>query len=221
MDIFHDDSERERFREHLLGLAHENAAEVCAWCLMGNHFHAFISVTAVPVSSIIHRLLTSHAQVFNERSGRKGHLFQERHRQRLCMDEAYYVNIIRYIHQNPVRAGLTEKASDWRWSSAYGRPELDDLLPTVSFDPWPRRTDEKPFLLRGPSPKRVDLDSIAARAGFSIDALRFKCKSREIVASRRDFARLATKDGASPIEIARWLGLSPSALTDYLSPVIP
>lgn len=98
------------------------AAKACdiriyAFCLMTNHFHVLLEVGAVSLSKFMQRLQTAWSRRFNIRHGRWGHLFQDRFKSRVCDNDAYFKWLLRYIHLNPVRAGLVENPEDWRWSS--------------------------------------------------------------------------------------------------------
>jgi len=79
-----------------------------AWALLPNHVHLLLSTGVVPVSKVLHRLFCGHAVYFNRRHSRSGHLFQGRYKSILCETETYLLELVRYIHLNPVRAGLVE-----------------------------------------------------------------------------------------------------------------
>ena len=116
-EIFADDSDRQTFLATTRGLKRETDCSVLAYCLMGNHFHFAIRVGRTPLSRIMHRLLTVYAMAFNFRHDRQGHLFQARYKSVLCLDDAYLIALIRYIHMNPVRRGLVSSPELWAWSS--------------------------------------------------------------------------------------------------------
>jgi putative transposase len=89
-----------------------------AWALMTNHVHLLLRTALVPISTIMRRLLTGYAQQFNRRHRRHGHLFQNRYKSFLCQEEPYLLELVRYIHLNPLRAGLVKDtkslATYWR-----------------------------------------------------------------------------------------------------------
>ena len=76
-----------------------------AWALMTNHVHLLLRTGLVPISTIMRRLLTGYAQQFNRRHRRHGHLFQNRYKSFLCEEQPYLLELVRYIHLNPLRAG--------------------------------------------------------------------------------------------------------------------
>ena len=90
-----------------------------AWSLIPNHFHLLLVTGRIPISKIMQSVLTGYAIRFNHRRKRSGHLFQNRYKSILCERDAYFQELIRYIHLNPLRAGLVEdlKALDrYPWS---------------------------------------------------------------------------------------------------------
>ncbi len=86
-----------------------------AWCLMTNHFHLIVEIPSENLSAGMHRLNGLYAQWFNERHGRKGHLFERRFSAKRIEDDEQLYNTAQYILQNPVKAGLCSNPFDWRW----------------------------------------------------------------------------------------------------------
>lgn len=194
-------------------------ASLIAYCLMPNHVHLAIKVGAVPLSRIMHRILACHALTFNEKYRRVGHLFQGRHSAFLITHERYLQNLIRYIHQNPVRAKLTERAKDWRWSSCSADLREEDSLPN-DFDPYFGEPEHKTTLLREISSQREPLDAIGimiqSRTGIALGEMRSRVKRGPVVAAKTEFALAATASGYTSAETARWLGVSATAVANYL-----
>lgn len=219
-DIFLDDTDRVNFLDDLRRLVRESEAGLLAYCLMGNHFHLAIQVGTVTLSSIMRRLLTGHAKTFNRRHDRRGHLFWGRHEEILCADEKYLAALIRYIHLNPVRAGLVTKAEDWPWSSLEGKPMPEDAAGNFEqFDPWPRAEATRPSLIRAARIDTPDIDEIgkdvSVRTGILLSELRSNACRRPVVAAKRLLTQEAVKCGHPLIAIARWLNSSPTSLTRY------
>jgi REP element-mobilizing transposase RayT len=134
-DIFLDDLDRRTFCRMLSETKKSHGFQLFAYCLMGNHFHLLIRVGDSPLYSGMHQFLTRYSQHFNQRHHRKGHLFQSRYAAPLCRQESYLRILLRYIHLNPLRAGLVENPSEWIWS---GHRELvgltdDGLLDTMTL----------------------------------------------------------------------------------------
>ena len=105
-DIFLDDEDRSRFLERFSNLLVKTDMRCFAWALMSNHFHLLLMPTAVPLSYFMRRLLTGYAVVFNRKYSRSGHLFQNRYKSIVCEEEPYLLELVRYIHLNPLRVGL-------------------------------------------------------------------------------------------------------------------
>ncbi len=106
--IFYDDEDRSNFVERLRMLLSETDTDCYAWALIPNHFHLLLRPHTVELSRFMRRLLTGYAVTFNRRHKRSGHLFQNRYKSIVCEEEAYLLELIRYIHLNPLRAGLVD-----------------------------------------------------------------------------------------------------------------
>lgn len=129
-DIFIDDLDRRRFLRHFSELLIKTETACMAWCLMPNHFHLLLRSQKTKLSFFMRRLLTSYAVGFNLRHDRVGHLFQNRYKSLVCEEEPYLLELIRYIHLNPVRAGIISDAGElqsYLWSGhavLMGKAEL-------------------------------------------------------------------------------------------------
>jgi putative transposase len=88
-----------------------------AYCLMTNHVHLVIQVGALPLSKIIQNLSFRYTKYINKKKNRVGHLFQGRYTALLIDADSYMLELVRYIHNNPVRAGMVQRAADYKWSS--------------------------------------------------------------------------------------------------------
>jgi putative transposase len=106
--IFKDNQDRFDFIKNL-GLILEQTETACyAWSLIPNHFHLLLRTGKVPIATVMRRILTGHAVRFNRRHKRHGHLFQNRYKSILCQEDTYLLELIRYIHLNPLRAKLVD-----------------------------------------------------------------------------------------------------------------
>jgi REP-associated tyrosine transposase len=106
--IFHDDLDRYDFIKRLGRILTQTQTGCFAWALIPNHLHPLLRTGAMPVATVMRRLLTGHAVAFNRRHRRHGHLFQNRYKSILCQQDAYLLELVRYIHLNPLRAGLVK-----------------------------------------------------------------------------------------------------------------
>jgi putative transposase len=116
-DIFRDDVDRLRWMDLLGRTAAACSWRVFAYVQMGNHFHMVIETTEATLSRGMRQLNGVYAQWFNRRHDRVGHLFQGRFHSELVDREEYLLEAVRYVVQNPVRAGMVRRAADWWWSS--------------------------------------------------------------------------------------------------------
>jgi len=116
-DIFRDDKDRERFLGYLeTGVARYKAV-IHIYCLMSNHYHLLMSTPAGNLSQILRHINGGYTAYFNKRHKRAGHLFQGRYKAILVDADAYAGELSRYIHLNPVRAGIAWRPDQYRWSS--------------------------------------------------------------------------------------------------------
>jgi REP element-mobilizing transposase RayT len=106
--IFYKDKDREDFVDRLAELAEKKAWAVYAWALMPNHYHLLIKTKNQPLADNMRKLLTGYAVNFNRRHKRVGHLFQNRYKSIVCQEENYLRELVRYLHLNPLRAGLVQ-----------------------------------------------------------------------------------------------------------------
>lgn len=111
-DIFLDDEDRHSFVQRLSSLLEQTNTSCLAWALIPNHFHLLLRTSDVKLATFMRRLLTGYAVVFNLRHDRSGHLFQNRYKSLICQEDAYLLELVRYIHLNPVRAHIVADIGD-------------------------------------------------------------------------------------------------------------
>ena len=105
-DIFRDSCDYSNLLDRFKTVLTDTDTPCFAWALMPNHFHMLLRTGQVPISTVMRRLLTGYAQQFNRRHCRHGPLFQNRFKSILCEYDAYFLELVRYIHLNPLRAGI-------------------------------------------------------------------------------------------------------------------
>jgi REP element-mobilizing transposase RayT len=110
--IFLDDADRDHFVGRLATVLSETSTSCFAWALIPNHFHLLVRTGSVPISVVMRRLLTGYAVHFNRRHHRSGHLFQNRYKSILCQQDPYLLELVRYIHLNPLRARIISDLSE-------------------------------------------------------------------------------------------------------------
>ena len=109
--------DRMRVQYNDFGLPCGSNCTYYAYCLMSNHFHLLIRERGEKIGDTIKRLASSYVFYFNRKYGRDGHLFKERFKSEPVNDMEYFTVLLRYIHQNPVKAGIVEKVKDYGYSS--------------------------------------------------------------------------------------------------------
>lgn len=167
--IFRDDADRLAFVRRLDDLCLAGGATLYAWSLLPNHFHLLVRTGAVPLSTLMQRLLTWYALRFNRRHERTGHLLQNRFTSTLVEEHGYFRELVRYIHLNPLRAGLVCDAhtlASFRWAghrALLGGPRLraHDMLRQFEANTCVAREAYRRFVNeRIVSGRRVDLTDV-------------------------------------------------------------
>ena len=132
--IFHDNRDRMRFLTILKKVAEFSSMAIYSWCLMGNHVHLLVKEGSESLSVSMKRISVSYVWYYHERYGTTGHFFQDRFTSEKVEREDYLLTVVRYIHQNPLKANLVKKMTDWPWSSCreyYGHePVVKNMVAT-------------------------------------------------------------------------------------------
>ncbi len=113
--IVDDDKDRSNFVDRLAGLSGDLQTKVYAWALMNNHAHILVRSGPSGLPTFMRKLLTGYAISYNKRHQRHGNLFQNRYKSIVCQEDAYFKELVRYIHLNPLRAGLVDTLSKLDW----------------------------------------------------------------------------------------------------------
>jgi REP element-mobilizing transposase RayT len=116
-DVFFDEADRLLWQHLIADRLHHSGHRLHAYCWMTNHVHMAIQAHAEPLGHFIGTLASQYARRTNRRIRRSGHLFERRHRALLVQRDEHLLELVRYIHLNPVRAGMVEGPGDYRWSS--------------------------------------------------------------------------------------------------------
>ena len=117
MDVFRSDRDRDKFLEYVGKAAKRYEIRVHTYCLMTTHYHLLVETPRANLSQAIKWINVSYAVYFNRKRRRFGHLFQGRFKGVLVDADEYLKHLSRYIHLNPVRAGMVEDCKDYQWSS--------------------------------------------------------------------------------------------------------
>ncbi|OEU72406.1 MAG: hypothetical protein BA869_02190 [Desulfuromonadales bacterium C00003107] len=133
-DIFRSTIDRERFLGYLESATCRYGAVIHAYCLLSNHYHLLLETPAGNLSEIMRHINGAYTTYFNIKRKRAGHLFQGRYKAILVEADAYAVELSRYIHLNPLRAGITKTLADYRWSSYAAYIGLAEPAPWLKTD---------------------------------------------------------------------------------------
>lgn len=133
-DIFRSTIDRERFLGYLKSATCRYGAVIHAYCLLSNHYHLLLETPAGNLSEIMRHINGAYTTYFNTKRKRAGHLFQGRYKAILVEADAYAAALSRYIHLNPLWAGMAETLVDYRWSSYPAYIGLVEPAPWLKTD---------------------------------------------------------------------------------------
>jgi len=153
-----------KFLEYIEKAKNKCAFEVYAYCLMPNHVHLLLKTEKdEEIGNIIKRITVGYVQYHNLHYARTGHLFQNRFRSEPVEDESYFVTVLRYIHQNPLKAGIVKEMEEYQWSSYYEylKAEQRQLLdPTFVLNFFPNTEAFVKFMKEENEDKCLDDEQI-------------------------------------------------------------
>ena len=134
-DLFLKESDYQKFIDYIQKARDKSEFTVYAYCLMTNHIHILIKTQTETqdIGDIVRRITVGYAQYHNIQNGRTGHLFQNRFRSEAIESDAYFLAVLRYIHQNPLKAGMVQNIEDHKWSSFNAYLETDNTLLETTF----------------------------------------------------------------------------------------
>jgi REP element-mobilizing transposase RayT len=118
--IFLEDGDRVKFLKILEDYHDRYGILIHSYILMENHYHLVLETPRGNLLKVMHGINSSYTGYFNRRYGRSGHLFQGRYKAILVEKDTYLLSLSRYVHLNSVRAGVVERAENYRWSSYPG-----------------------------------------------------------------------------------------------------
>jgi putative transposase len=130
--VFEDEEDCIQFLEALQRYKEKSKYEIYAYCLMGNHVHLLLKIGIEPLEQIMRRLCGSYVYWYNNKYQRIGNLFQDRFKSEPVENDQYFQTVLRYIHQNPVKAGLVKHVEEYKWSSFHEYVNQASLV-TINF----------------------------------------------------------------------------------------
>lgn len=115
--IFEDDEDYRKFLQTIKDYKEQCGYEVYAFCLMSNHIHILLKEGIEDLGMFFRRIGASYVYWYNWKYNRTGHLFQDRYKSEVVEDDKYFLTVLRYIHQNPIKAGIKKDIKNYPWSS--------------------------------------------------------------------------------------------------------
>ncbi len=130
--------EKEEYKLYLMKLVKEYKGimgyEIYGFVIMDNHYHMVIRTLDSPLQNIMHRINNQYSKYYNYKNKRTGHTFENRYKGILVKEDEYLLSLIRYVHQNPVRAYMCKRVEDYKWSSdLYYRLNLRHKIVDIDF----------------------------------------------------------------------------------------
>lgn len=116
-NIFVTDKQKSFFLDSLKKQEEDQLIDIAAYCLMDNHVHIVIKADPLNLAKSIKSTNIKYAMNFNGKRNRIGHVFQDRYKSEAIIDDKYLLQVIRYIHNNPVKAKMVKSLEDYNWSS--------------------------------------------------------------------------------------------------------
>lgn len=128
--IFEDEEDNFKFLETLKKYKAISGYKIFAYCLMSNHVHLLLKVEKEDIDLIIKRVASSYVYWYNWKYKRNGHLFQDRFKSEPVENDSYFLTVVRYIHQNPLKAGVCKSIDGYNFSSYNEYVKKADLVDT-------------------------------------------------------------------------------------------
>lgn len=115
--LFLDDEDCTKFIQTLQRYRKICEYKLYAYCLMGNHFHLLLHENKESLETVMRRICGSYVFWYNKKYDRVGYLFQDRYKSEPVEDDTYFVVVLRYIFQNPIKAGIVNKINEYKWTN--------------------------------------------------------------------------------------------------------
>ena len=230
--IFLKDRDREKFLDILSDVAKEFRFNIHSFCLMDNHYHLLIENKKENLSAGMRQLGSRYASYFNKTYKRVGHLWQDRFKSWYVMDENYLFTLFKYIESNPVKANMSRKIGEYRYSASYsilknGVPlflqnsfVLRDYDTKVLFDmfdiPLSQKDIENIDKFHKIKYKRDDGDVIQSKK----QSLEYYFRGTQSKKERNEAILNAYEDDYTKSEIAKEIGLSGTGVAKIIKKFI-
>jgi len=222
--IYEDISDKKMFFKLVLEARAKYSFKILYYVLMDNHYHMIIEAGNIPISKAIQRLHTAYSKYYNKKYNRTGSIYSGRYTASLITDTRYYLQLLKYIANNPVKANIVKNAGDYRWSAhasiKAGDSSIVDIDRMLSYFPSPKPKVMEEYIVKSDyglvpvkeEQKLLDsLDYLLKSLNFSEDVfIRIKQgdKRSDIKAERDCFIRKAYETGFKIKEIANYISFT-------------
>ncbi len=215
--LFEDDEDRDKLLSVLRECKELSGFELYAYCLMSNHIHFLLKTGKEELETVFRRIGARFVYWYNTKYGRVGHLFQDRYKSEAVEDDAYFLTALRYIHQNPVKAGLCVSPKEYQYSSYphFFEDKLIDsafvltLMSKEEFAAFNLAANEDACMEISENLKKRMTDEQAKQLIFAISGCRTAADFQRMPIARRDDAiRTMLERGVSIRQASRMTGVS-------------
>lgn len=222
--LFEDDEDRDKLFTVLRECKELSGFELYAYCLMSNHIHFLLKTGKEDLETVFRRIGARFVYWYNAKYGRVGHLFQDRYKSEAVEDDAYFLTVLRYIHQNPVKAGICTSPEEYRYSS-YPRYFDDKLIDSAFVLSLMSREEFTAFNLAANEDRCMEIsenarkrvtDEQAKRVIFAVSGCRSAAEFQRLPTARRDDAiKAMLEEGMSIRQTSRMTGISVGIVRKY------
>jgi len=225
--LFEDQEDREKFLQDLQKYKDISSYSIYGYCLMDNHIHLLMQEGIEPLSQSMKRIGVGYVSWYNKKYDRFGHLFQDRFRSEVVENDTYMLTVLRYIHQNPIKAGLTKEMAEYKWSSyaeyvnGATKVSVDFALGMFAEEKEKALRFFKEFMKDNPAEQCLDADT--TKMLTDEEAIKVILKSAKVntpvevqsmekVQRNEALRSIKQNDGLSTRQIARITGISQSVV---------
>lgn len=215
--IFFDKYDYMIFLNYIEKARDKSSCVLYGYCLMPNHIHLLLKTVEEEIGEVIKRIAVGYAQYHNKKYDRTGHLFQNRFRSKPVEDNSYFLTVLRYIHQNPIKAEIVNDISTYKYSSYLeyikrGKKELCDTLYALkmfndlnSFTQFMKNQDENICLNDN---VRIKYSDERLKESISIIVNIDSLSKTDIKSRNEKLKEIKNKTKASNRQLSRVLGIN-------------
>ena len=215
--LFEDDEDCQKLLSVLYDCKELSGFKLYAYCLMSNHVHFLLKTEKEDLETIFRRVGARFVYWYNTKYGRVGHLFQDRYKSEAVENDVYFLTVLRYIHQNPVKAGVCAFPEEYPHSSYpnYFRNKLIDcdfvlsLMDKKDFEAFHAASREDRCMEISESEKKRITDEQAKKLIVAVSGCQNAAAFQKLPTARRDSAiRVLLESGVSIRQASRLTGIS-------------